>query len=197
MTLGNILSHARGIVTARTGTPIVHENGFIQLPLDARTRLHVWPDGPLNHQKTSSPIHDHRFAFESYVIRGMLQHIEYEWWQDKTKPTHRLHQVVQKVNAEGRMGWGILTATDETGFVKIHSQYKLVEGGSAYTFGSRRFHESIGIGLTATVMFKTKNYPEYTPRVLAPLGQVPDNDFSRESMNDPKLLWDYLERAVR
>lgn len=196
MTLGEMKQYIRAAVVARSARPVVHENGFIQLPLDPVTRLHVWPDGPVQRQKTNSPIHDHRFAFESYVLKGMLEHVEYEWWQDTVQPTHRLFQVVQRVDAEGRMGWGVLTATDETGFLKVHGRVKLPAGG-AYTFGSRRFHASIGDGLTATVMIKRKNYPEYTPRVLAPLGQMPDNDFNREEANDPELLWGYIERAIR
>jgi hypothetical protein len=188
MTIGEVLAIIQAKVAARSGAPVVHENGFIQLPLSDRIRLHVWPDGPIVKQATDSPIHDHRFAFESYVLRGMLTHIEYEWWQDQTKPTHRLHVV--KPPKPG------LTPTDETGFLKIHSQYRL-GADSAYTFGARRFHQSIGHGLTATVMVKTKNYPEYDPRVLCPIGQVPDNDFNRATSNDPALLWGYIERAVQ
>lgn len=188
MTLGGYLANAKvaaALAREQSAVPVVHENGFIQLPLGPLARLHVWPDGPVVRQKTRSPIHDHRFALESIVLAGQLTHVEYEWWQDKTKPTHQVFEV-----EDGR-----LVGKPETGFLKVRGVF-IMPAGAVYTFNSRHFHESMADGLTATIMRKTKNYPEYVPRVLCPLGQDPDNDFKRDAANPPERLWEYIDRAL-
>ena len=56
--------------------PRLHGNGFIQLDLNGKDRLHVWhPDLPK--QEFPTPIHDHKFSFKSHILYGELTHIEY------------------------------------------------------------------------------------------------------------------------
>src|SRR3546814_5268128 len=59
-------------VRERGGRPRVHGNGFIQLDLTERGRLHIWGDPRIPRQKTATPIHDHVFGFESTVVVGRL-----------------------------------------------------------------------------------------------------------------------------
>jgi hypothetical protein len=53
-----------------------HENGFIKIPLlnyqdkKRRARLHFWPECVQDQN-----IHDHRFDFNSYVVRGWIENI--------------------------------------------------------------------------------------------------------------------------
>src|SRR3546814_6146607 len=57
-------------VRERGGRPRVHGNGFIQLDLTERGRLHIWGAPRIPRQKTATPIHDHVFGFESTVAVG-------------------------------------------------------------------------------------------------------------------------------
>ncbi len=63
---------------AQGKVPRVHGNGFIQLDLTDRTRLHVWhPSVP--RQKVATQIHDHVFSFESCCIVGRLINVVYKF----------------------------------------------------------------------------------------------------------------------
>lgn len=178
---------AHRVVVGRLSRPVTHENGFIELPLGGgASRLHVWPDVPLIKQKTDNPIHDHRFDFESVVLTGWLEHCVYRL-RDHTgrrPPTHRVH-VVER---------GRLRPIEQRVSFSITTVVELPEGAS-YSFAAREFHTSYGTGLTATIMTKTAVY-DGTSRVLCPLGQVPDNDFDRETANPLPLLWSFIDRAM-
>ena len=65
-------------VRASGSRPRVHGNGFIQLDLTERSRLHVWGDPRIPRQKVSTPIHDHVFGFTSTIIVGRLINVIYD-----------------------------------------------------------------------------------------------------------------------
>lgn len=188
MTLGGVQANVRRwVVAARQAgrEPIVHENGFIQLQLDAVLRLHVWPDGPIVKQRTDSPIHDHRFDISSMVLKGRLVHTEYELVDRGEDGPYHVHRVEQ-----GRL-------VPSSRYVSAHVRDKFeLTAGSVYSFAALRFHTSEGVDLTATLMRKTGQSEDVPARVLCPRGQVPDNDFNRRTANDPYVLWRYIERAV-
>jgi hypothetical protein len=64
-----------GLLAPSEPQAIVHPNGFIKLPLartdDGRFRLflHVWRE-----ESSDANIHDHRWSFTSFVLRGELSH---------------------------------------------------------------------------------------------------------------------------
>ena len=65
-----------GIARTADRRPRVHGNGFIQLDLTDRRRLHVWGDHRIPRQSVPSTIHDHTFSFKSTIILGQLVHRE-------------------------------------------------------------------------------------------------------------------------
>ena len=78
------------------GNPRQHGNGFFQLDLYNEYRLHVWdPAYPLP-QKVATPIHDHRFAFESLVLYGTQKHVTYNititYNSRIVTPTHQIYE---------------------------------------------------------------------------------------------------------
>lgn len=170
-------------VRGRRARPVVHENGFIQLPLTEYIRLHVWPDGVITRQKTHNPIHDHRFSFESSVLLGTLRHITYGWIEDAAGP-------MEVFSVLG----GKLVPTSRFGQADVTSAY-MIPAGTSYFFAKGQLHESQGIGLTATLMEKVET-SALTARVLCPRGEPPDNTFDRWQENDEALLWQYIDRAV-
>src|SRR5580765_3414507 len=54
--------------------PRIHGNGFVQLDLTERRRLHVWGDSRIPRRLVPSQIHDHTFSFTSEIVIGQLVH---------------------------------------------------------------------------------------------------------------------------
>lgn len=196
-----LLALARRLLEFRTVSPRVHENGFIQLDLDpgykwspdlkchpAAVRLHVWPDGPIRHQRTSSPIHDHRFGFESTVICGVLHNVCYEFLWGGESGGSVTHQVYAA--REGKLWPTEICGTPRELY------HQVVSAGGRYHARPGELHESRAEGLTATVMVRTELSRLYVPRVLCPVGEPPDNGFDRESAEEPEVLWGYIGRAL-
>src|SRR5882762_4267748 len=136
------------MIQQRKNRPYTHQNGFIQLSINDNVRFHVW-HGPdlrealgVQKQKTNSPIHDHRFDFESEILCGALTHIEYR-------------------TIEHPEGEYVIHATDGGKLVSLNVRVRATayiettyKRGDEYQFGARRFHESKATTLTATLMRK-------------------------------------------
>lgn len=94
MNYGELLNTLAGL-RAVGERPRVHGNGFIQLDVTPRTRLHFWsPEIP--RQKVATPIHDHVFGFVSYVIDIM----SFET-QEQPLPTHARIRAIRAPKVKG------------------------------------------------------------------------------------------------
>ena len=62
--------------------PRLHHNGFVQLDLPNRVRLHVWPEHPPKRPNVLGMIHDHVYGFDSEILRGSIQNLIYEFDHD-------------------------------------------------------------------------------------------------------------------
>lgn len=172
----------------------VHGNGFIQMDIaGTHLRLHVWDDS-IPCQAISTPIHDHRFGFESFILMGELINIEY-----KVAPVPEgaplapgtYYHLYTPVTRQG----------EDTVLVKMKPDVEYLAGaistqhhlaGDTYTFEAREFHETLFQGLTATLMRKIIEYPRHSPRIACPSHTKPDNDFNRY-MIDMKKMWELVE----
>lgn len=120
--------------------------GFIQMKLDASTRLHVWvPDWPAI-PGVDTELHDHRYAFESTVLLGAMEHEVF---------------ALGPVRPEARSGdWELLSVTCQPGeegepqpqgFVEALEMGRFrVEQGQSYRLGEEAFHRSKTDGPTVT-----------------------------------------------
>ncbi len=181
--------------------PRVHGNGFIQLDLDNRNRLHVWGDPRIPKQEVSTPIHDHVFGFRSEIIVGRLINMVYKFAPNPFGDYRVYESVVRKGEDT------VLEGTPEHGRLYVeYSQMMSVDGISrGYDILLGQIHESIAPdGPTATII--TKDAPtraqgaSMAPRVFIPIHLRPDNNFRRDSC-DEKMLWqiisDVLEEVER
>lgn len=174
--------------------PRLHPNGFIQLNLDhfGATRFHVWPEKPLEAQKTSHPIHDHSFAMESTILLGCLENRIYKTVPFDFERTGYTLWQAQRIGANDTVlnplggGFYCLNLVEER-------QYK---AGESYAMRDSMLHESVAHGLTATVMQKLTNLSVYNPIIAVP-GDIakPDNDYRRESVS-PEILWEQITLAA-
>ena len=178
--------------------PRVHNNGFIQLDLSQRRRLHVWhfdiPENPEN-----APFHDHVFGFRSWALVGKLTNIIYEL--DFNKRDFEIYTP--------RITKGCDSALEPTGkFCGIKPKTTNViapKGNSdnlpdSYGIEPFEFHGTFVSEPTVTVIDKTaptlaQNPTGPRPRVLMPVGNKPNSSYSQYSIN-PEELWRIIEEVL-
>ena len=168
--------------------PRVHGNGFIQIDLPEDRRLHIWPDEKLETQKVYTGIHNHRFSFESQVLLGTLHHTQF--------------RVVQLPGGEYQLYKTIPRDREDKGLSLFSEDYFSLENpqdfylsvGSRYNFPYRAFHDSRGIGLTATLMRKTFVDEDMEVLVLCPRDKTPDNEFGKYKIPQEKI-WPIVKKV--
>lgn len=171
--------------------PRVHGNGFVQLDLTERRRLHVWGDPRIPRQTVPSTIHDHTFSFHSQVYVGQMVHREVGLYPD-SDGGYEMYYAVTNHGEDTR-----LVKTPTLYNVLIQREY-LLKAGDRYKFAARKFHETVAPWLCVTVI--DKDGPSLSqgggnPNVLVPRGLEPDNTFDRYQTN-PDLLWQVIEEAL-
>lgn len=166
--------------------PRVHGNGFIQLDLPLGYRLHIWPEEKLDTQKVYTGWHNHRFGFKSTVLVGTLHHIQYgAVIKDNLNGEYQLYKAVVRNKEDTEL------IISSSGFYKFTDRQSfLLSKGSSYDFLPLKWHESNGIGLTATIMKKTETI-DAEPLVACPKNTKPDNNFQRYQF-DVNQLWKFI-----
>lgn len=171
--------------------PRVHGNGFIQLDLTERRRLHVWGDPRIPRQSVPSTIHDHTFSFSSRVYVGQLVHrcIDIEHNYDGA---YQLYRAVTNRGEDTRL------VNSESRYDALIVREHLLRTGDTYQFQAREFHETVAPWLCVTVIDKdgpTLSQGGANPNVLVPFGFEPDNTFDRYQAS-PDLLWQIIAEAT-
>ena len=175
--------------------PRVHPNGFIQVDIDSRFRMHVWHPSLPYRQKTYHPIHDHVFGFQSRVYSGRLIHVPYyitEYLDGEG--THILWQAKHIDSSETT----ILEPIDNKKINLYAGWAKVIQPGEGYYFEPFTFHESLSNEPTMTIIEKDAKTLQQgntkAPRIAVPVGVEPDNDFQRDEV-DTDILWDLIKEA--
>ena len=181
--------------------PRVHENGFLQIDLDQRRRLHVWGHPEIPRQRTWHPIHDHVFSFTSTVIVGRVVNVvyrpkehpvgRYEMWQ--AQPPRRVGSQDTKL---------ALVPTKDPAHGKrydlVAEHVDVVHAGESYSMKRFDFHETVPVEPSITVMEKDGNTlaerpTGHRPYVAVPVGVEPDNAFDRDSYSRDFLMRIFME----
>lgn len=166
----------------------LHGNGFIQIDMSDKTRLHIWdPDLPLRSQTVSTQIHDHRFSFESECIVGAILNQPY---------IERYEYGLQYDVYYSRMRHDEDTVLEDSGIdIAIEPLVsQLIFRGQGYKFEVGMFHETKYDILSITLMTKIHVERNWIPRVLCRKGQEPDNGFDKYQYPD-KILWGIVKKA--
>lgn len=155
----------------------VHGNGFLQLQINERQRIHIWhPSIPK--QKYPTPIHDHKFSFHSTIIFGRLLNVRYS--VDRAPITGGYRVFMPGRNTTPNIDAKLVRHEHHPDTVRISECSQLVHGQyETYHMPSKQFHETIAIGPTVTLMNMGDVFTNYTPRILCPVNQHPDNEFNR------------------
>lgn len=178
--------------------PRVHGNGFIQLDLTERSRLHIWGDPRISRQKVTTPIHDHVFGFVSTIIVGRLVNVVYT-----VEP--REHGDFRVYVPEMREGHDTILKPTSMEVIAEPIHVDMVNwnsGGNSYGILAGDFHETFAPdGPAATVITKDDDTQAQgntaLPRVLVPVDRAPDNDFNRHHAMPQSLLWSIIEETLK
>ncbi len=172
--------------------PRLHPNGFVQLDIADKIRLHVWPDNSavLPKPKVVTNIHDHTFDFESIVVVGSLTNLIYKF-SESASGKYYLYNVKPYAVVKH---WVPMVLQDQRRFNARIVGKCIQNAGESYTFPAFRFHETLWDALTLTVIKVGKTYPDRYARVACDVKEVPDNSFRREAA-DKKVLWSLIEKA--
>lgn len=168
----------------------VHGNGFIQLDVDDRRRLHFWGHPRIPHQKTWTHIHDHCFCFKSQILKGSLVNIVYELSVVDIGSDHSKYKIYDVRRVEGTENT-ILMDTGErrhiaAAFIDRHG------AGAIYHMYVGDFHESVPLEPSVTMIEKigpTLKQAGWSPLILVRDGQEPDNEFHRDTVATQHDLW--------
>jgi len=181
--------------------PKLHPHGFIQLELQGRNRrLHVW-DVDIPRTADPATMHDHVWDFTSLVLVGTLvNHVfEPDWHEDGNFMLWKC----QPERQEGARGGKVLASTEQRCFIKRTGRVA-INREEIYKFPAFAFHDSEGIGYTATLFEKTYTYPDAEPCVICRVGGRPDDElpFIRQGSEiDPKevtadWMWQKIDQLA-
>ncbi|RWO06344.1 MAG: hypothetical protein EOS07_22155 [Mesorhizobium sp.] len=166
------------------GTGIrVHGNGFIQIDLPNARRLHVWGHPAIPRQVVSTQIHDHRFDFYSFVLRGTMVNVVYRVRTiDHQEPSHTVY------TPQARAGEDTVLVPYGPPVKLYPSKAEAILAGDSYRMRAGEVHETFVNQPTATLMLKG-DVGEMPVRVFCPVGKKPDNDFVRHEVMGEDDLW--------
>lgn len=170
--------------------PRVHGNGFIQLDLTERKRLHVWGDPRIPRQKIPSTIHNHTFSFRSKILIGQLVHREINLIESRNG-AYEIYQAVCNEGEDTRLDKRV----GRVAAIIIKEQ--VLRKGDTYTFQAKEYHETVAPWLCVSVIDKdgpTLAQGGPNPNVLVPFGLEPDNTFNRNQLH-PDILWKIIFEA--
>jgi hypothetical protein len=175
--------------------PRVHPNGFIQLDLVDRLRLHVWSDRPLRARGKSASVHDHVYGFTSDVRLGTLVHREIRLYEHP-EGEYELYAVESYAVAGRSMP---LRPIDGKRHKIVSTVERRLVAPVRYAFPAFAFHEAWAVGLTATVIAIDEPDRTRAARVLRPFGQPPVAEvFERDGgTGERDMLWDVIDRVCR
>lgn len=179
--------------------PRFHGNGFVQLYLDDRTRLHIWTPLLPPIRSHNATIHTHRYDVASTVILGVLHHTTIDMVEFSSYPTCKV------VNLTGHGTVGI-DKRAQPGEIdpgswrhSVRHEYWFA-AGSRYTFQGGLFHDSDNghDGMTVTVFKKTSDddFAGFAKILLVGTDEQPVHAFDPKYQPTQEKLWEVIARAV-
>ncbi|TPN04481.1 hypothetical protein [Mesorhizobium sp. B2-1-2] len=161
----------------------VHGNGFIQIDLPDNKRVNVWGHTAIPRQNVATQLHDHRFDFYSFVLRGTMVNATYQAYPSRILPV--THDVYTPQVREGE-DTILVPLGDPLRLTPYHAQ--VVPAGESYRLPAGMIHETFVNQPTATLMLKG-DQRDIPVRVLCSIGKKPDNDFVRHGVMSEADLW--------
>jgi len=170
--------------------PRFHGNGFIQLYLTPKSRLHIWTPEIEPIRDHNAAIHTHRYDMTSEVLHGQLLHRTIDIEECALK--EQTCRVVQLTGAsELRKKPGKIERVHYRH--SIRHEY-LFPAGSGYNFRAGLFHDSANgyDGVTATIMTKGRETTEFAKILLIGRTDQPTHAFDPKYQPEQELMWEII-----
>lgn len=169
----------------------LHGLGFIQLVLPANQRLHVWhPDLPRRDCYEHSAIHNHRFSFDSRVLKGLQRNVRVDLELVKDGTHIIISHNGPRSDKGGRLSYPVAECN-------IHEQQvEVYEPGATYHMPMHQYHHTPnGTGVVITLMQKLEESHIHANSVCAK-GVNFHYDFDRFQLS-PGKLYGYVVEAFK
>lgn len=171
------------------GNITLHGLGFIQVKLQGKQRLHVWhPALPRRANADVSPIHNHRFRFESRVLVGTQVNRRYKVRDNEHGGHDRIsHDGPRKENGS-RLSY-------VAGSVSIEAMpEEIYKPGMSYIMPVLEYHETPNEGMVATIMQKLYEGDTHASSIIQK-GYEFDQEFDRFQLSEDEL-WEYVREVL-
>lgn len=177
----------------------LHGNRFLQLDVGPKQRVHLWSDLLPVAQRYPTWIHDHVFDFNSVVLAGQLIDVRYDVreareWDEPSTTRYRMY-VGQRRHKQDTL----LVPQDDQRYVVLTDNAIALGRGHRYLCSAGVFHASTYVGHAMTLFTKHHDAaPDRTlpPRVLCPVGHLPDNEYNRYQYSQEDL-WTITAEVLR
>lgn len=160
----------------------LHGLGFIQVKLPANKRLHVWhPDLPRRTCYAHSAIHNHRFSFESLVLKG--EQINRRW--SIALHPKGSHDVISHDGPRSPKG-GRESFVAARANVVAESE-EIYRAGQYYSMPALAYHDTPNADVVVTLMTKISEVRIHANSLIEH-GHTFDQNFDRFQLT-PERLW--------
>lgn len=158
--------------------------GFIQAKVTDNIRLHFWhPD--ISSIVPEEEIHNHRYDFTSYIYKGAITNIEYDFFMDYE------YSNFEKVSVSCKPNQSEEPQRIAQGFITERCSYTLSQG-SEYKFKSNYFHK-IKATTAITILQRDEIVSDYA-HVIRPITAPYVCPFSKSLTEDE--CWKYIEYSL-
>ena len=168
----------------------LHGLGFIQLILGGNQRMHVWhPELPRRKCFDWSAIHNHRFSFDSTVLKGVQRNtrIDIELTKEGS------HQVISHNGPRSGRGGRISYPVAECNIYRRETEE--YTAGQTYHMPAYEYHYTPCEGIVITLMKKLDEGQIHANSICVK-GIDFDYDFDRFQLS-PDQLFDFVVDAFR
>lgn len=177
------------VLKALGNEPRFHGNGFVQLYIAPRRRLHIWTPELPPIRGHNAQVHDHRFDMYSHILHGKLRHTVF----DVTSYSNGEYEIL---TVEGASKQEAKLRRSLNKFERRLRHHYIFAAGSTYTFKQHIFHESSADGFTVTKVAKSSEDSGRWASILVPIGTPnPTHAFAPEHQPPQEQLWSIIEQA--
>lgn len=190
MSLKNLAALARSKDYTPTAETIsMHGLGFIQIKLMGNQRLHVWhPHLPRRKCFEHSAIHNHRFSFNSVVLKGVQKNVR----ADLVLHPEGTHTIIShdgpRSEKGGRLSFPVGTCN------VIEREEESYAPGCAYHMPALEYHHTPNSGIVITLLTKLVEGNIHANSVIRRPHDF-DQDFDRFQLT-PQELWEIVAHAI-
>lgn len=168
----------------------LHGLGFIQVVLPGNQRLHVWhPDLPRRDCYDYSAIHNHRFSFDSRVLKGVQRNVRVDLELVKEGTHTVISHNGPRSDKGGRLSYPVAQCN-------VHErEVEFYYPGQTYHMPVHQYHHTPNDGIVITVMQKLEESAIHANSVIR-TGRDFHYDFDRFQLS-PEQLYAYVVEAFR